>query len=40
MSSRPAAASQVEVLIKKLEEVGAFWDTALSAFKRYLEENR
>jgi predicted transcriptional regulator len=36
----PGGRTQVEELIKKLEEVGAFWDTALSAFKRYLEENR
>ena len=36
----PSGQAQVEALIKKLEEVGAFWDTALGAFKRYLEENR
>jgi DNA-binding PadR family transcriptional regulator len=36
----PAGRAQVEALIKKLEEVGAFWESALGAFKRYLEENR
>jgi DNA-binding transcriptional ArsR family regulator len=36
----PGGRAQVEALIKRLEEVGAFWDTALGAFKRYLEENR
>ncbi len=36
----PGGRERVEALIKKLEEVGAFWDTALGAFKRYLEENR
>jgi DNA-binding transcriptional ArsR family regulator len=35
----PGGRERVETLIKKLAEVGAFWDTALSAFKRYLEEN-
>ena len=36
----PGGRAQVEALIKRLEEVGAFWDTALGAFKRYLEANR
>lgn len=35
----PGGRERVQTLIAKLEEVGAFWDTALSAFKRYLEEN-
>src|SRR5271169_189528 len=36
----PGGRERVETLIRKLEEVGAFWDTALAAFKRYLEEDR
>ena len=36
----PGGRDAVVELIRKLEEVGAFWDTALGAFKRYLEENR
>jgi DNA-binding transcriptional ArsR family regulator len=36
----PGGRAQVEALIKKLEEVGALWDAALGAFKRYLEETR
>jgi DNA-binding transcriptional ArsR family regulator len=36
----PGGRAQVEALIKKLEEVGAFWEGALGAFKRYLEETR
>ena len=36
----PGGREAVELLIKKLEEVGAFWDTALGAFKRYLEEKQ
>ena len=36
----PGGRDAVELLIKKLEEVGAFWDTALGAFKRYLEEKQ
>src|SRR5271156_4958183 len=36
----PGGRERIEALIKKLEEVGAFWDTALSAFKRYLEDIR
>ena len=36
----PGGRERVDTLVRKLEEVGAFWDTALSAFKRYLEENR
>jgi DNA-binding transcriptional ArsR family regulator len=36
----PGGRDAVALLIKKLEEVGGFWDTALGAFKRYLEEKR
>ena len=36
----PGGRERVDTLVRELEEVGAFWDTALSAFKRYLEENR
>ncbi|HYL59269.1 MAG TPA: metalloregulator ArsR/SmtB family transcription factor [Candidatus Acidoferrales bacterium] len=36
----PGGRDAVGLLIKKLEEVGAFWDTALGAFKRYLEEKQ
>ena len=36
----PGGRERVETLIKKLAEVGAFWDNALEGFKRYLEENR
>jgi DNA-binding transcriptional ArsR family regulator len=36
----PRGRVAIEELIKKLEEVGAFWDTALDAFKRYVEERR
>jgi DNA-binding transcriptional ArsR family regulator len=36
----PGGRDAVELLIKKLEEVGAFWDTALGAFKRYLEDKQ
>ncbi len=36
----PGGRDAVALLIKKLEEVGAFWDTALGAFKRYVEEDR
>ena len=36
----PRGRLAVEELIKKLEEVGGFWDTALNAFRRYVEENR
>jgi DNA-binding transcriptional ArsR family regulator len=34
----PRGGEAVRELIVKLEEVGRFWDTALGAFKRYLEE--
>ena len=30
----------VQELIRTLEEVGAFWDATLNAFRRYVEENR
>jgi DNA-binding transcriptional ArsR family regulator len=36
----PGGRAQVEAVIKKLEQVGAFWDTALGASKRHVEENR
>jgi hypothetical protein len=36
----PGGHARVAALIKKLEEVSTFWDTALDAFKRFLEENR
>ncbi len=36
----PRGQLAVQELIKKLEEVGAFWDGTLNAFKRYVEENR
>jgi DNA-binding transcriptional ArsR family regulator len=36
----PGGRRAVDDLIKTLNEVGAFWDVALSAFKRYLEEHR
>jgi DNA-binding PadR family transcriptional regulator len=36
----PGGRERVEALIKKLEEVSAFWDAALGALRRYLEENR
>ena len=36
----PKGGEAIRELNLKLEEVGRFWDTALSAFKRYLEENR
>lgn len=36
----PRGRLAIQELIKKLEEVGAFWDTALDAFKRYAEESR
>jgi DNA-binding transcriptional ArsR family regulator len=34
----PGGREAVASLIKKLEEVSAFWDTALEAFKRLAEE--
>jgi hypothetical protein len=34
----PAGGAAVKELIVKLEEVGRFWDIALDAFKRYVEE--
>jgi DNA-binding transcriptional ArsR family regulator len=36
----PRGGKAINDLIMKLEEVGRFWDTALGAFKRYLEEER
>ena len=30
----------IEELIRKLEEVGRFWDEALGSFKRYLEDEK
>jgi DNA-binding transcriptional ArsR family regulator len=36
----PGGRDAVGLLIRKLEEVSAFWDVALGAFKRYLEEGR
>ncbi|MGH7923771.1 MAG: ArsR/SmtB family transcription factor [Candidatus Binatus sp.] len=36
----PRGRVAVEELIRKLEEVGGFWDTTLNAFRRYVEENR
>ncbi len=36
----PRGQLAIQELIRTLEEVGAFWDTALNAFKRYVEENR
>ncbi len=36
----PRGRDAVGVLIRKLEEVSAFWDVTLGAFKRYLEEER
>src|SRR5216684_1978369 len=36
----PRGQLAVQELIRTLEEVGAFWDTALHAFKRYVEEKR
>jgi DNA-binding transcriptional ArsR family regulator len=34
----PGGGDVIAQLVRKLEQVGAFWDTALGAFKRYLEE--
>ena len=34
----PHGGEAITALIRKLEEVSAFWDEALGAFKRYLEE--
>jgi DNA-binding transcriptional ArsR family regulator len=34
----PRGADSIKQLIATLEEVSQFWDTALAAFKRYLEE--
>src|SRR5690242_3055916 len=36
----PGGREAVAELIRKLEEVGAFWDTALGAFKKYVEEGK
>ena len=36
----PHGGEAIAALIRKLEEVGAFWDDLLGAFKRYLEEQR
>ena len=36
----PGGRERMDAMLKKLAEVGTFWDTALGAFKRYLEENR
>ncbi|HUA32725.1 MAG TPA: metalloregulator ArsR/SmtB family transcription factor [Candidatus Binataceae bacterium] len=35
----PEGRTALTSLIKKLEEMSAFWDAALDAFKRYAEEN-
>jgi DNA-binding transcriptional ArsR family regulator len=35
----PSGNQAIDELIGTLEQVGRFWDTALSAFKRYAEEN-
>jgi DNA-binding transcriptional ArsR family regulator len=34
----PGGRARIQAVIKKLEEVGQFWDVALEAFKRYLEQ--
>ncbi len=34
----PGGGQAIKELIVRLEEVGRFWETALGAFKRYLEE--
>ncbi len=36
----PGGRRAIDDLLKQIAEVGTFWDTALDAFKRYLEENR
>src|ERR1700675_1600362 len=36
----PRGQLAVQELIRTLEEVGAFWDGTLNAFKRFVEENR
>jgi DNA-binding transcriptional ArsR family regulator len=36
----PGGRDAVAELIRKLEEVSSFWDTALGAFKKYLEEGK
>ena len=36
----PRGQIAVQELIRTLEEVGAFWDSTLNAFKRYVEEKR
>jgi DNA-binding transcriptional ArsR family regulator len=36
----PAGGKTIKELIVQLEEVGRLWDTALMAFKKYLEEKR
>jgi DNA-binding transcriptional ArsR family regulator len=36
----PAGGMTIKELIVQLEEVGRLWDTALMAFKKYLEEKR
>ncbi len=36
----PGGRRTVDDLIRTLEEVGSFWDTALDAFRRYLEDKR
>ncbi|HKD65379.1 MAG TPA: winged helix-turn-helix domain-containing protein [Candidatus Binataceae bacterium] len=34
----PGGHARIQELIKRLEQVGQFWDVALHAFKRYAEE--
>ncbi|MGA6974664.1 MAG: metalloregulator ArsR/SmtB family transcription factor [Candidatus Binatus sp.] len=36
----PGGRDAIEQLMKTLKEVGAFWDTALEAFKRYAESRK
>ncbi len=36
----PGGRRAVDELIKQLEQVGAFWDSALDAFKRFVEDKR
>jgi DNA-binding transcriptional ArsR family regulator len=36
----PQGRTAVEQLIRKLDEVSAFWDTALGAFKQFVEQKR
>lgn len=36
----PGGRDAIHQLMRTLEQVGAFWDSALNAFKRYVEERK